>query len=57
MTGEAAKSNLATTLSDGGSGKGEFTINGVNISWSATADSISDIINRINESNAGVTAA
>jgi flagellar hook-associated protein 2 len=57
LTGAADDSNLATTLTDGGSGKGEFTINGVAIDFSASSDSISDILDRINESGAGVTAS
>jgi flagellar hook-associated protein 2 len=48
--------NLATTVSDGGSGNGEFTINGVAINFDASTDSINDILQRINDSAAGVTA-
>jgi flagellar hook-associated protein 2 len=48
---------LATPISDGGSGKGEFTINGVSISYDASSDSIQNVLDRINGSNAEVTAA
>jgi flagellar hook-associated protein 2 len=49
-------SNLATAITDGGSGAGEFKINGVSISFSASSDSVSDVLKRINDSAAGVTA-
>ena len=47
--------NFATTVSDGGSGAGKFKINGVEISF-ATTDSVNDVLARINNSTAGVTA-
>ena len=50
------QANFATSVSDGGSGNGAFTINGVTINFSATADSVNDVINRINGSSAGVIA-
>lgn len=49
-------SNLATTVSDGGSGSGEFLINGVQISFNASTDAVNDVLQRINDSAAGVTA-
>lgn len=49
--------NFATPLSDGGSGAGEFRINGVSIAFSATSDSLQNVIQRINSSQAGVTAS
>ena len=49
-------SNLATAATDGGTGAGKFKINGVEISFSATADSVSDVLKRINDSTAGVSA-
>jgi flagellar hook-associated protein 2 len=52
-----AVSNLAATIDDGGSGAGAFSINGVTINFSATADSVTDVINRINDSGAGVVAS
>jgi len=57
LSGAADQSNLATALTDGGSGNGAFTINGVTINFNASSDSISDILNRINQSGAGVTAS
>lgn len=57
LTGTMANSNLATAVSDGGSGAGEFKINGVSISYNATTDSMANVLARINSSAAGVTAA
>jgi len=51
-----ASANLATPITDGGSGNGEFLINGVAINFDASTDSINDILQRINDSAAGVTA-
>jgi flagellar hook-associated protein 2 len=48
--------NLGTTVNDGGSGKGEFKINGVAINFDASTDSISSVLQAINDSSAGVTA-
>jgi flagellar hook-associated protein 2 len=48
--------NLATPISDGGGGQGEFKINGVAIDFDASTDSINDVLQRINDSAAGVTA-
>jgi flagellar hook-associated protein 2 len=48
--------NWATTLSDGGSGAGAFKINGITISFSASSDSLQNVLERINESTAGVLA-
>jgi flagellar hook-associated protein 2 len=52
-----SKANFATPVSDGGSGSGQFTINGVAISYNASTDTVSGLLTRINESNAGVTAS
>jgi flagellar hook-associated protein 2 len=52
-----ATANFATTISDGGSGTGEFKINGVSINFSTTGDSVQNVIDRINNSQAGVTAS
>lgn len=38
------------------SGKGEFTVNGVSITYDVNTDSINDVLSRINNSDAGVTA-
>jgi flagellar hook-associated protein 2 len=50
------QANLSTTISDGGSGDGEFKINGVAINFDASTDSVTDVLQKINDSNAGVTA-
>lgn len=49
-------SNLTTPISDGGSGQGQFLINGVAINYDSSSDAIKDVLNRINDSAAGVTA-
>lgn len=48
--------NLSTTISDGG-GTGTFKINGVEITFDAETDTLSDVLTRINSSGAGVTAS
>ena len=48
--------DLTTAITDGGSGQGAFTINGVTINFSASSDSIQNVLDRINSSSAGVTA-
>ncbi len=50
------RSNLVLPINDGGNGAGAFKINGVTINFSASADSINDVIKRINDSAAGVVA-
>lgn len=57
LTGTIASANLATTITDGGSGAGEFKINGVSISFNTGTESISTVLTRINNSTAGVTAS
>jgi flagellar hook-associated protein 2 len=52
----ANQSNLATAISDGGNGQGAFEINGVTINFDASTDSINDILQAVNNSDAGVTA-
>jgi flagellar hook-associated protein 2 len=52
-----SSSDLKTAITDGGSGAGAFTINGVSFSYNATTDSIQNILDNINESSAGVSAA
>lgn len=44
---------LATPLS---ASSGSFSINGVSISWDTTQDALNDVLNRINNSGAGVVA-
>lgn len=52
-----AESNLATTLTDGGAGNGQFIINGETIEFDTSTDAIADILKRINNSQAGVSAS
>ncbi len=52
-----SNADLATAITDGGNGQGEFTINGVAINYDASTDSIQDVLNEINSSTAGVTAS
>ena len=56
MTGALSSANFATPIADGGSGTGEFRINGVSISF-ATTDTVTAVLKRINDSAAGVTAS
>ena len=56
LSSSLGSSNLATTVSDGGSGNGAFQINGVQITFNASTDAVNDILKRINDSAAGVTA-
>jgi flagellar hook-associated protein 2 len=51
-----ANGNFATAIADGGAGAGSFLINGVEITYSASADNLNNVISRINNSNAGVLA-
>lgn len=48
--------NLSETLTYGASGTGVFKINGVEIEYTS-ADKLSDVLNRISNSSAGVTAS
>lgn len=50
-----AAANFGTPIDDGGAG--EFKINGVSISFSTTADSVQNVLDRINASGAGVNAS
>jgi flagellar hook-associated protein 2 len=56
LNGDVSNANLTTAITDGGSGAGQFLINGVAINFNASTDSISNILARINSSAAGVTA-
>lgn len=51
-----SNANFATPILDGGTGTGEFKINGVSISFS-TSDTVANVLKRINDSAAGVTAS
>ncbi len=57
LGGNMANADLATAITDGGSGQGEFTINGIAINYNASTDSIQNVLSRINSSGAGVTAS
>jgi len=57
LASNMSAAGLQTPITDGGSGKGAFTINGVTFNFNASTDSLRDIINNINESAAGVSAA
>ncbi len=50
-------SDTQTTITDGGSGNGAFTINGVTINYNASSDTLQNVLNNINASAAGVSAA
>lgn len=52
-----SNAHLSTAITDGGSGNGAFTINGVTINYNASADSVQNVLDRINNSSAGVTAS
>ncbi len=51
-----SSANLATAISDGGAGAGSFKVNGVTINFAST-DSISAVLKRISDSDAGVSAS
>ena len=55
-TGSLSQANFSTAVSDGGSGAGAFLINGVTINFNASADSVANVVDRINNSSAGVLA-
>lgn len=57
LTDTLNATDFNTPISDGGSGAGEFKINGVSISFNASTDSVANVISRINASSAGVTAS
>ncbi|HXI50021.1 MAG TPA: flagellar filament capping protein FliD [Candidatus Saccharimonadales bacterium] len=57
FTAPLTSANLTTAVTDGGAGAGKFKINGVEISYNASTDALSDVLHRINDSSAGVTAS
>lgn len=57
LTGTLSTANFGTVVNDGGTGAGKFKINGVEIGYNAGTDSVADVIKRINDSSAGVTAS
>jgi flagellar hook-associated protein 2 len=52
-----SEANLKTAITGDANGQGQFTINGTSISYNLSSDSIQNIIDRINNSTAGVTAS
>ncbi|MEY2411160.1 MAG: flagellar hook-associated protein 2, partial [Verrucomicrobiota bacterium] len=52
-----ATANLATAVTDGGAGAGQFKVNGVSLSFNASTDTLSSVLARINNSAAGVSAS
>lgn len=56
LSGALSSANFTTPIADGGSGTGEFRINGVSITFTTT-DTVTGVLKRINDSAAGVTAS
>jgi flagellar hook-associated protein 2 len=56
-TQNMASANLQTAIQDDGTGNGAFTVNGVTINYNASTDSIQNVLDRITNSTAGVTAS
>ena len=48
---------LATAVTDGGAGAGQFNVNGIAISYNTATDTVQNVLDRINSSAAGVTAS
>jgi flagellar hook-associated protein 2 len=57
LTSSLGTANLRTQIQDDGSGDGEFTVNGVLIKYNASTDNIQNVLDRITNSAAGVTAS
>ncbi len=57
LTAAMANSDLATAITGDANGDGQFSINGVTINYNVNSDSISNVLDRINNSSAGVTAS
>ncbi len=55
-TNNMSSANLRTAIQDDGTGQGAFTVNGVTINYNASTDSIQNVLDRISNSAAGVTA-
>ncbi len=56
LSGALSSANFTTPIADGGTGTGEFKINGVSITFTM-ADTVTGVLKRINDSPAGVTAS
>ena len=57
QTSVLSSGNFTTAINDGGSGAGQFTINGVAINFDVSSDSLENVISRINSSGAEVFAS
>jgi flagellar hook-associated protein 2 len=57
LNGALSDANLVTPITAGSNSQGAFTINGVSISYNESTDSVQNVIDRINNSSAGVTAS
>jgi flagellar hook-associated protein 2 len=57
LSANLSSANLQTAIHDDGSGDGEFTVNGVLIKYNASSDNIQNVLDRITNSTAGVTAS
>ena len=56
LSGALSSANFTTPIADGGTGTGDFKINGVSITFTM-ADTVTGVLKRINDSPAGVTAS
>ena len=56
-TNNMSGANLQTAIQDDGTGQGAFTVNGVTINYNASTDSIQNVLDRVTNSTAGVTAS
>lgn len=59
LSSNLSNADLKTPVTDGGTGTGagSFQINGITFNYNINTDSIQDLLNNINTSNAGVSAA
>jgi flagellar hook-associated protein 2 len=57
LTAALADADLATAITGDANGQGQFTINGVTISYNLNTDNLNNVLDRINSSAAGVTAS
>jgi len=55
--GDMSAANLRTPIHDDGTGQGALLVNGVTINYNASTDSVQNVLDRISNSNAGVTAS
>jgi flagellar hook-associated protein 2 len=57
LTDSLSSAKLTTAITDGGSGAGQFSINGIAINYNSGTDNIQNVLDRINTSSAGVNAS